>query len=1177
MEHLLGLTSIKQMKQALNSMPSNLAEAYESNLRRILEQSPSRANLAMRVIGWITHAERRLTAEELRHALAVEEHTSEIDVENLTLANVILQVCIGLVSVDPVDGTIGMIHITAYDYFRHLKERFSEIQLDIAKTCMLYLRFRPLCDGACSSIELLRNRFRDMPFLGYAAEHWGDHTRRVERDLSYQIILVLNDSGSCASAYQALHYHELRDPKLASATFDSLPTGLEPLHIAAYWNLSLTAESFLKDKTDPNMLDGQGWTALHWACSQGCEEMVALLLEYHADINARDRSGWTPLFWATIKDHEQIVIRLLRENANHLLIDSDSWTVLHWAASKGNTAITQILLNHHSKIKPRQRSVQIWIRDIHMERAKQLCNSSTHANKAPLEIAADRQDIHTFNTILEALAVDGSAQNFKVLWERKGFDEPHVSDPWRARGKAKPSRRLERRDIDGKLESSAAWKSKLLHGAIIDGKALIVQLLIELGTDLRSPNRGRTPLQQAAFLKDPEIAKILLANGADVSGITPEGQTALHLAVSCGFERTTEVLLWGGIDINSRNGDGKTPLMLACEASVKAKDPSLESVPITMVKMLIDHGADIHVTDRRYCNALHLAMQSHLPNIQIIKLLLQSGIDANLPDSQGYTPFHYFLKSFRMKEPVDLCHVEEIFELLLAHSTPGAENLEHRRMSCSGNHEYINTPLSLAIESDNWQTFHLLLAKGAILRTTQSLDGLLQKAACFRALQPKAVKILLAQGASVTIKRYGTTTPLGHIALEGLLHENVSAVSPFKDFKSILKMYMDAGLDINTTDGQNRSLLHVAAARANEPHETALVQHLIEEGADVYQSVCGAWDAFLLAAVHGKFSALRFLIAYATKTPNLKHWIHLGRLEHFDGDDDGVEIICASLTHNNLINSKDLQGLSPLQIAVKLRNPPTVSKLLSHGADLHVRDRYGWTVLHTATYNKDEAMVRLLLQAGSDVWATSQQWNDGACRSPLYQGVQWKGTPLHLAAMFGQPTIAELLLQHGADVQADSDLDNCSRGLGPTALHIALNTDTLYGSQNKLGPEMLKVAEILVKSGAKVEGIADHITLNDVLKFEGFEGLWEILRRGITGKGERIYVHTSACSVDKDPVGPSQSSSLVAGPTEANRAEEMRSGGGRSGHQSSQWVNKVKSIIGQVNLWRGDSDSGRTH
>ena len=78
------------MRQALKSLPSNLADAYELTFRRILEQSPDRANLATRVIGWVAYAEERLKVEELRHALAVEEDAGNVDLENLTATKIIL-------------------------------------------------------------------------------------------------------------------------------------------------------------------------------------------------------------------------------------------------------------------------------------------------------------------------------------------------------------------------------------------------------------------------------------------------------------------------------------------------------------------------------------------------------------------------------------------------------------------------------------------------------------------------------------------------------------------------------------------------------------------------------------------------------------------------------------------------------------------------------------------------------------------------------------------------------------------------------------------------------------------------------------------------------------------------------------------------------------------------------
>jgi hypothetical protein len=71
---------------------------------------------------------------------------------------------------------------------------------------------------------------------------------------------------------------------------------------------------------------------------------------------------------------------------------------------------------------------------------------------------------------------------------------------------------------------------------------------------------------------------------------------------------------------------------------------------------------------------------------------------------------------------------------------------------------------------------------------------------------------------------------------------------------------------------------------AKEPHESAIVQHLIEVGADVYRPIYGAWDAFMLAAVHNKLSALHVLVAHATEDRNSKHWLQLAEPNNLFGD-----------------------------------------------------------------------------------------------------------------------------------------------------------------------------------------------------------------------------------------------------------------------------------------------------
>lgn len=60
------------------------------------------------------------------------------------------------------------------------------------------------------------------------------------------------------------------------------------------------------------------------------------------------------------------------------------------------------------------------------------------------------------------------------------------------------------------------------------------------------------------------MAQILLRYGADVEARSPyKGNTALHTAVSRGYDEITQILLDKGADVNARNDHSQTPLQLA--------------------------------------------------------------------------------------------------------------------------------------------------------------------------------------------------------------------------------------------------------------------------------------------------------------------------------------------------------------------------------------------------------------------------------------------------------------------------------------------------------------------------------------------------------------------------------------------------------------------------------------
>ncbi len=92
----------------------------------------------------------------------------------------------------------------------------------------------------------------------------------------------------------------------------------------------------------------------------------------------------------------------------------------------------------------------------------------------------------------------------------------------------------------------------------------LLRLLIDKGVNLSPPSaRGLTLLQLAAAEGHAESVKILLAHGAAVDGSGGTGITPLLLAAAQGHPEVVVVLLANKANPNVRNREGQTPLALA--------------------------------------------------------------------------------------------------------------------------------------------------------------------------------------------------------------------------------------------------------------------------------------------------------------------------------------------------------------------------------------------------------------------------------------------------------------------------------------------------------------------------------------------------------------------------------------------------------------------------------------
>ena len=122
---------------------------------------------------------------------------------------------------------------------------------------------------------------------------------------------------------------------------------------------------------------------------------------------------------------------------------------------------------------------------------------------------------------------------------------------------------------------------------------------------------------------DGDTVRSLLQRGLDANSRSPEGQTALHLAMRDQSPRVAQAL-WASaeLDVNALNASGETPLMMAALRG-----------DLAWAQRLIERGAKIH---KEGWSPLHYAATG--PEPKIVALLLDRGapVDALSPD--GNTP-----------------------------------------------------------------------------------------------------------------------------------------------------------------------------------------------------------------------------------------------------------------------------------------------------------------------------------------------------------------------------------------------------------------------------------------------------------------------------------------------------------------------------------------------------------
>lgn len=161
-----------------------------------------------------------------------------------------------------------------------------------------------------------------------------------------------------------------------------------------------------------------------------------------------------------------------------------------------------------------------------------------------------------------------------------------------------------------------------------------LELFLSQGQDINATSLSGQNVVNSIVCSDLQISKdkeylsllrLALGKGGNPSHADDLGKTALHCTNSPEY---VELLVSNGANVNAADHQDVTPL-----ASLAS---GLETHHLESAKILIKHGANLNTQDTSHgWSALHWAVDFSAVNM--VKLLLDSGIDAELIDNDGKT------------------------------------------------------------------------------------------------------------------------------------------------------------------------------------------------------------------------------------------------------------------------------------------------------------------------------------------------------------------------------------------------------------------------------------------------------------------------------------------------------------------------------------------------------------
>ncbi|KAH1278054.1 hypothetical protein KXX33_001670 [Aspergillus fumigatus] len=603
----------------------------------------------LRCIFWTLYTCRPLTVAELKTAVFFEPQNGVAQKEPSSFENILLVETAGLLEVDPMTGTVHLIHQTAREYLTGAVARvfFPTARKHLAETCLTVIMPDEVVDD-CYMNQGTTSRNSKGSLHSYAATYWGYHAQEAsEEEQTTQVLIGAFINKLCWR----------RPPVLQDYISETMgipqQLGLgkyfadwTALHVLAFFGITGKAKRLIEKGADVNARDNQlGITPLHCAAHRGNEEMVELLLDYKAEINAICKNGNTAMHYAAEQGKRKVIKILQARRASSRVVNRQGLTALHSAIGTAYDEATVPLLIKtrsdmdypnvitgdtalHIAIELRRQRIVLFL----LEKG---ANPNVPNNKGltPLQLAAKTDNCEALSVLLERSA----KVEVRSMLGSRALHLAASEGNWIA--------------FDILLIGGAdinAWSDNgesLLHEQSRKASdTAIASHLLEHGANLETrTSQGYTPLQCAAMSGNKAMFFFLLARGAKVDVETPKGETFLHITSPSNQESLDilKSLLELGLDVKATCSNGWTPLHQTVFMGTGAPDIEFDKTS-EYIKLLLSHGADINAAALSATGEtpLHLATIAPMPRPSLVSLLIDLGASVNTITHEGKTPLH---------------------------------------------------------------------------------------------------------------------------------------------------------------------------------------------------------------------------------------------------------------------------------------------------------------------------------------------------------------------------------------------------------------------------------------------------------------------------------------------------------------------------------------------------------